>query len=115
MKAYYSDNKLSGLTELINTGRLDYYDCWFFSLLVKRPYDRRVNIYASQDKNLKDWPWFTIGRNVVDVGAFGRFFAVEKAFVDFDILEEEFVGVPNHQEQPEYAKWLRSFGISWNN
>ena len=39
-----ADNKLEELTNLCNTNRLRVYDCVFFSLVVKRPYDRKVCI-----------------------------------------------------------------------
>ncbi|KAI6243839.1 hypothetical protein M3Y99_00048900 [Aphelenchoides fujianensis] len=89
-RAGIADGKLAELTTLLNTERLDYYDCWFFSLLVKRDWDRHVNSPASQDSNLKEWPWQTLRRNIVDVGAFRRFFQLEKAFLNYDVREEEF-------------------------
>lgn len=39
------DNKLAELTHLISSGRLEYYDCWFFSLLVDRAWDKHVRLF----------------------------------------------------------------------
>ncbi|KAI6205820.1 hypothetical protein M3Y94_00835900 [Aphelenchoides besseyi] len=88
--SFNSDRKLAEITDLINTARLDYYDCWFFSLLVKRDWDRNVFSPASQDSNLKQWPWQTFSRNIIDIGAFHQFFLLEKAFLNYDVREEEF-------------------------
>ncbi|KAI6191391.1 hypothetical protein M3Y97_00223100 [Aphelenchoides bicaudatus] len=85
-----ADDKLSTLTNLINTDRLDYYDCWLFSLILKRDWDRNVRTPASQDSNLKDWPWQMVWRNAVDVGAFGQFFELDRAFLNYDVRQEEF-------------------------
>lgn len=36
--------------QLLNTNRIDYYDCVFATLLVQKPYDRRVWYFLLQDK-----------------------------------------------------------------
>lgn len=41
------DNRLKNLTHLSNTGRLDYYNCWLFSLVLKRDWDRNVSLLNS--------------------------------------------------------------------
>uniref|UniRef100_A0AC34G140 Uncharacterized protein n=1 Tax=Panagrolaimus sp. ES5 TaxID=591445 RepID=A0AC34G140_9BILA len=84
-------------TELKNTNRYDYWNCLLFSVVTRRTYDSKVQVYAAQDSNLKDWPWDRFLNNVVDIGAFNRFWLLEKQFVDYDIKKEEF---PEEQKPP---------------
>lgn len=49
-----------------------------------------MGIYYSTDPNLKDWWWRRLPKNFVDFGAFGRWYNLEKYFVDYDINENEF-------------------------
>lgn len=76
---------------MFNQNRYDYLNCLLFSLVVRRTYDRKAELYEAQDKNLQDWPWNQILKNVVDVGVFNRFWMLERSFVDYDIKKEEFV------------------------
>ncbi|KAE9547711.1 hypothetical protein FO519_009077 [Halicephalobus sp. NKZ332] len=85
-----SDFTLKDRTEMINQNRYDYLNCLLFSLIVRRTYDRKAELYETQDRNLQDWPWSQILKNVVDIGAFNKFWMLEKAFVDYDIKKEEF-------------------------
>uniref|UniRef100_A0A914XTR4 Ubiquinone biosynthesis protein n=1 Tax=Panagrolaimus superbus TaxID=310955 RepID=A0A914XTR4_9BILA len=85
-----ADSALIERTELKNTNRYDYWNCLLFSLVTRRTYDRKVQLFAAQDSNLKDWPWDRFLNNLVDIGAFNRFWLLEKQFVDYDIKKEEF-------------------------
>uniref|UniRef100_A0A7E4VS32 Tim44 domain-containing protein n=1 Tax=Panagrellus redivivus TaxID=6233 RepID=A0A7E4VS32_PANRE len=85
-----ADKTLVERTDLLNSNRYDYFNCVLFSLVVRRRYDTKARLYASQDSNLKDWPWNEIFKNVIDIGAFGRFWMLEQKFVDYDIKVEEF-------------------------
>ncbi|CAD5229501.1 unnamed protein product [Bursaphelenchus okinawaensis] len=90
-----ADASLHLYTDLLNSERLDLYDCWFFSLLIRREFDRRVFSPVSQDSNLKKWFWQRFTDNFLDIGAFGKFYNLERTFVDYDIRQEEFVGKEN--------------------
>ncbi|GMT31508.1 hypothetical protein PFISCL1PPCAC_22805, partial [Pristionchus fissidentatus] len=84
-----TDAELSLRTLLLNQRRLEHYNMLFFSLLVRRQHDTDVRLYRSQDPNLNSW-WITDTlKNVMDIGAFGKWFHLERAFIDHDINEEE--------------------------
>ncbi|GMR31601.1 hypothetical protein PMAYCL1PPCAC_01796 [Pristionchus mayeri] len=84
-----TDAELSLRTALANQRRLEHFNLLFFSLLVKRDYDTQVRIYHTQDPNINSW-WITSTlKNIMDVGVFGRWYHLERAFVDYDINEEE--------------------------
>ncbi|MFH4977269.1 hypothetical protein AB6A40_003978 [Gnathostoma spinigerum] len=85
-----ADEALSSRTLLIDQNRFHYIDCWLFSLVVARPYDKNVCIYSSQDQNLKPWIGRHIYENLVDVGAFGQWCFLERSLKNYDINEEEF-------------------------
>jgi hypothetical protein len=85
-----ADSALIERTELRNTNRYDYWNCLLFSIVTRRKYDRKVQVYAAQDPNLKDWPWNIFLKDVIDIGAFNRFWLLEKQFIDYDIRKEEF-------------------------
>lgn len=80
---------------LISQNRLHYYNLWFFSLLVASDYNDKLRIYSSQDSNLKDWPWTELWRNIVDIGALGRWHRMETAFVDYDVNTDEIDLLPD--------------------
>lgn len=44
------DAELEKRTLLSNQRRLVYYDCYFFSLLVQRPYDRKVSFFKTNSE-----------------------------------------------------------------
>ncbi|UMM34604.1 hypothetical protein L5515_007604 [Caenorhabditis briggsae] len=67
---------------LLSQKRLHHYNLWFFSLL---------------DSNLKDWPWTELWRNIVDVGALGKWYWMDNAFVDYDINTDEINLLPDDQ------------------
>lgn len=50
----------------------------------------KVRLYASQDERLNGWWLRNLFANVLDVGAFGQWFRLERYFVDNDVNEEEF-------------------------
>ncbi|GMT05013.1 hypothetical protein PENTCL1PPCAC_27187 [Pristionchus entomophagus] len=84
-----TDAEMSLRTALQNQRRLEHYNMLFFSFLVRREYDTDVRIYHTQDPNLNSW-WITSTlKNIMDVGAFGRWYHLERAFVNYDINEEE--------------------------
>uniref|UniRef100_A0A915CS68 Uncharacterized protein n=1 Tax=Ditylenchus dipsaci TaxID=166011 RepID=A0A915CS68_9BILA len=87
-----ADAELERMTNLLNKDRLDIYNCWLFSLVVQRPYDRKNKMYETHDPNLRKWPWTELYENLVDFGAFNRFWGLYRSFVDYDIREEEFEG-----------------------
>jgi hypothetical protein len=51
-------------------------------------------LYSAQDSTLRGWWWEELWRNTVDIGAYNRFWNLEKAFVDYDVQEEEFQSAP---------------------
>uniref|UniRef100_A0A1I7ZYR4 Mitofilin n=1 Tax=Steinernema glaseri TaxID=37863 RepID=A0A1I7ZYR4_9BILA len=85
-----TNEELRRRTILLNQNRLDYYNCFFFSLLVEKEHDTKTRLYATQDSNLKKWIWQEVFDNIVDVGAFGTFYNLERSFIDFDINVTEF-------------------------
>ncbi|KAI1723680.1 translocase of the inner mitochondrial membrane 29 domain-containing protein [Ditylenchus destructor] len=85
-----ADAHLERLTSLLNNNRLDHYNCFLFSVLLQRPYDRKCNIYEAQDKTTRNWWWQEIWNNLVDIGAFNRFWYLEHTFKDYDVNEDEF-------------------------
>uniref|UniRef100_A0AC35FBZ5 Uncharacterized protein n=1 Tax=Panagrolaimus sp. PS1159 TaxID=55785 RepID=A0AC35FBZ5_9BILA len=58
--------------------------------LVPNSIHNTAAVYAAQDPNLKDWPWNIFLKDVIDIGAFNRFWLLEKQFIDYDIRKEEF-------------------------
>lgn len=48
-------------------------------------------MYETQDPNLKDWSWKEIWANIIDIGAFNKFWNLENNFVNYDIHENEFL------------------------
>uniref|UniRef100_A0AC34RES5 Uncharacterized protein n=1 Tax=Panagrolaimus sp. JU765 TaxID=591449 RepID=A0AC34RES5_9BILA len=87
---YVLDATLIDRTTMLNQNRYNYYNCLLFSLVLRRNYDSKVELYAAQDPNLKDWPWNRLMDNFVDIGIFNRFWFLEKAFENYDIKQEEF-------------------------
>uniref|UniRef100_A0A914BU94 Uncharacterized protein n=1 Tax=Acrobeloides nanus TaxID=290746 RepID=A0A914BU94_9BILA len=94
-----SDAEIANRTLLFNQRRMVYYDCFFFSLVCKKPFDTRIATYVSQNKNLKNWFWQEFWYNIIDVGAFGRFYNLEKSLIDYDIREEEFADAAKSSEE----------------
>ncbi|PAV55969.1 hypothetical protein WR25_25437 [Diploscapter pachys] len=76
-----SDGALSLRTQLSNERRLRYYNLLFCSILVKAPHDEGTRIYQSQDPNLRRWPWQEVWEGLLDVGCFGKWHNLEKAFM----------------------------------
>ncbi|VDN60294.1 unnamed protein product [Dracunculus medinensis] len=85
-----TDEAMQRLTKYIQHNRLEYYNFIFFSIVLRREYGKQMGIYYSTDPNLKDWWWRRLPKNFVDFGAFGRWYNLEKYFVDYDINENEF-------------------------
>ncbi|EFP05834.1 hypothetical protein CRE_27398 [Caenorhabditis remanei] len=83
---------------LLSQNRLHHYNLWFFSLSVASDYNDKLRIYSSQDSNLKDWPWTELWRNIVDVGALGKWHRMDKAFIDYDINTNEISLLPDDQK-----------------
>lgn len=63
--------------------------------MVASDYNDKLRIYSSQDSNLKDWPWTELWRNIVDIGALGRWHRMETAFVDYDVNTDEIDLLPD--------------------
>ncbi|EPB80465.1 hypothetical protein ANCCEY_00362 [Ancylostoma ceylanicum] len=89
-----SDDELAERSVLLCQNRLHYYNLWFFSLLVRSPYDSSISIYASQDRNLKDWIWNEFFHNIHDIGFFGKWYRLEQKFKDYDINTDELAALP---------------------
>lgn len=85
-----ANRTLNELTELQNKHRLEVLDCFLFSVVIKRPYDRKCNLYIASDNHLRSWPWIEFWENAMDIGALNRFWCLEASFVDYDIRTEEF-------------------------
>ena len=49
------------------------------------------NHYEAMNRTLRKWPWEEVRENCLDIGAFGRYWMLEKSFQDCDIREEEFI------------------------
>uniref|UniRef100_A0A0N4ZR98 Peroxisomal membrane protein PEX31 n=1 Tax=Parastrongyloides trichosuri TaxID=131310 RepID=A0A0N4ZR98_PARTI len=71
--------------------RLKFIDFFLFTLVVKTKFDSTLYTAESQDPNLKDWYWNEILKNIVDIGAFNKFWYLEKAMNNCDINDNEFV------------------------
>ncbi|CAB3397390.1 unnamed protein product [Caenorhabditis bovis] len=80
---------------LLNKDRLNYYNLWFFSLLVSSPSNNNLRIYSSQTPLLKDWPWNEFWNNIVDVGYLGTWKNLDAAFENFDINTDEIDQLPD--------------------
>ncbi|CAJ0576071.1 unnamed protein product, partial [Mesorhabditis spiculigera] len=90
-----ADRALFERTQLLNQGRLHYYNFWFFSLIVKSPHDDKVKAYASQDKSLRLWFPNEFVQNIYDVGVNGKWYKLDQSFVDHDINTNEFPETKN--------------------
>uniref|UniRef100_A0A914HIS1 Glutathione S-transferase n=1 Tax=Globodera rostochiensis TaxID=31243 RepID=A0A914HIS1_GLORO len=91
------DKDLEQYTNLLNGNRLELVDFLFFTLLVERKFNKRNNFYAANDTTTRDWPWAELWLNTQDIGAFGRFWILERSFENCDICQEEW-------ESPEATK-----------
>ncbi|VDK49587.1 unnamed protein product [Anisakis simplex] len=85
-----TDREIASRTLYLDQHRLEHIDCFFFSLAVRRPHDRFVQLYLNQDVNLQDSWWKELWKNTIDVGAFGRWYSLNRAFQNYDINDEEF-------------------------
>ncbi|EGT38987.1 hypothetical protein CAEBREN_22781 [Caenorhabditis brenneri] len=82
----------------LSQNRLHHYNLWFFSLLVASDHNDKLRIYSSQDSNLKEWPWTELWNNIVDVGALGKWWKMDTAFVDYDINTDEINLLPDGEK-----------------
>lgn len=85
-----ADRALASRTLYLDQHRLEHIDCFFFSLALRRPYDTNVRIYHSQDANMKGTWWRELREDVVDIGAFGRWYNLNRSFQNYDVNEDEF-------------------------
>uniref|UniRef100_A0A0N5AL18 Mannose-P-dolichol utilization defect 1 protein homolog n=1 Tax=Syphacia muris TaxID=451379 RepID=A0A0N5AL18_9BILA len=93
-----ADEALRLRTDFLNQNSLQYIDCFFFSLLLKLPYDKDVRIYESQDKNIRNWWFKEIYQNLIDVGAFGKWYRLRECFSNYDINNEELQDLPDDKK-----------------
>ncbi|KAL3102791.1 hypothetical protein niasHT_021458 [Heterodera trifolii] len=96
-----ADERLEQYTVLLNGNRLELVDFLLFSVLVERPFDKKNDFYAAHDKTLRGWPWTELWRNAWDIGAFGRFWALERSFANCDVRHEEWEGKGQQKETKE--------------
>uniref|UniRef100_A0A0N5BSX6 Peroxisomal membrane protein n=1 Tax=Strongyloides papillosus TaxID=174720 RepID=A0A0N5BSX6_STREA len=81
-------NAINEREQLWIQNRLRFIDCFLFTLVVRTTYDSTLRSSESQDSNLRDWYFNEIFKNIVDIGAFNRFFYLEKAMEDCDINDQ---------------------------
>uniref|UniRef100_A0A914RR86 Uncharacterized protein n=1 Tax=Parascaris equorum TaxID=6256 RepID=A0A914RR86_PAREQ len=61
---------------------------------IHSPEADRIRIYHSQDANMKDAWWRDLREDIVDIGAFGRWYNLSQSFQNYDVNEDEF----NHND-----------------
>ncbi|CEF62673.1 Protein of unknown function DUF2366 family-containing protein [Strongyloides ratti] len=80
-------NAINEREKLWIQNRLHFLDCILFTLVIRKDFDSTLRSAKSQDSNLKDWYWNEIFNNIIDVGAFKRFFYLEKAMENCDVAD----------------------------
>uniref|UniRef100_A0AAF5CVM5 Uncharacterized protein n=1 Tax=Strongyloides stercoralis TaxID=6248 RepID=A0AAF5CVM5_STRER len=81
-------NAINEREQLWIQNRLQFIDCLLFTLVVRTSFDSTLRSAKSQDPNLKDWYWNEVFKNIVDIGAFNRFFYLDKAMENCDVADE---------------------------
>lgn len=54
----------------------------------------QVRIYKSQDTNINEWWLKRQVKNITDVGVAGRWYQLERSFIDYDINQEDIEQLP---------------------
>ena len=69
--------------------QLEYKNFGFFAILLKREHSPVCKNYHMSCKHLRRRWWTRWANDIVDVGAWGRWWALDRAMVDYDINNEE--------------------------
>ncbi|EJD74587.1 hypothetical protein LOAG_18114 [Loa loa] len=84
-----ADDEIASRTLYIDQNRLKYINCIFFSILIKLPDSDDLCLYENRDSILRRW-WWQRYDDIIDIGAFNKWFRLGKSFEDYDINENEF-------------------------
>ena len=79
---------LDNLVQKVSTDQLEYKNFGFFAILLEREHTPVCKNYHVSCKHLR-WRWWSRWSHVVDVGVWGRWWALDRAMVDYDVNDEE--------------------------
>uniref|UniRef100_A0A0R3RPM4 Mitochondrial genome maintenance protein MGM101 n=1 Tax=Elaeophora elaphi TaxID=1147741 RepID=A0A0R3RPM4_9BILA len=84
-----ADDEIASRTLYIDQNRLKYINCILFSVLIKLPDSNDLCLYENRASILRRW-WWQRYNDIIDIGAFNKWFRLGKSFENYDINESEF-------------------------
>uniref|UniRef100_A0A915PS39 Uncharacterized protein n=1 Tax=Setaria digitata TaxID=48799 RepID=A0A915PS39_9BILA len=84
-----ADDEIASRTMYIDQNRLRLINCILFSILIKLPDGDDLCLYENQNSVLKRW-WWQRYDDVIDIGAFDKWFMLGRSFENYDVNENEF-------------------------
>ncbi|EJW70927.1 hypothetical protein WUBG_18165 [Wuchereria bancrofti] len=84
-----ADDEIASRTLYVDQNRLKLINCILFSILIKLPENDDVCLYENRDSILRRW-WWKRYDDIIDIGAFNKWFRLGKFFENYDINEDEF-------------------------
>ncbi|VDK69764.1 unnamed protein product [Litomosoides sigmodontis] len=84
-----ADDEIASRTLYVDQNRLRLINCIVFSILIKLPDSDDVCLYENRASILRRW-WWQRCDDIIDVGAFNKWFRLRKSFENYDINENEF-------------------------
>lgn len=84
-----SENHLKDVNKLLNQSRLECYDLILCSLLIRESYDPQCELYPAQCSFLQPTYFEMLTEKLVDFGAFGRWWLIDRVMKDYDVNEKE--------------------------
>ncbi|KAK6111734.1 hypothetical protein QQG55_44835 [Brugia pahangi] len=84
-----ADDEIASRTLYVDQNRLKLIDCILFSILIKLPECDDVCLYENRNSILRRW-WWKRYDDIIDIGAFNKWFRLGKFFENYDINEDEF-------------------------
>ncbi|XP_028966720.1 mitochondrial import inner membrane translocase subunit Tim29 [Galendromus occidentalis] len=84
-----SEDHLREINRLLNQKRLEVYDLIVCSLLIRESQDPQCELYPAQCSFLQPTYFEMLTERVVDFGAFGRWWLIDRMMRDYDVNDEE--------------------------
>ncbi|KAL3989282.1 hypothetical protein ACH3XW_27050 [Acanthocheilonema viteae] len=84
-----ADDEIASRTLYIDQNRLKLINCIVFSILIKLPDNDNVCLYENRVPIVRRW-WWQRYDDIIDIGAFNKWFRLGKSFENYDINESEF-------------------------